>query len=371
MNWFKRRRRRQRELILGQLRQEVEPLVATSIDEAMANALNIVASTVDPSGKPNLNALWLQIRDLDVMRINMKNFGYDLARRLYAERDCDEIAAPTADDLGWKASTQADIESGWVRYWSDQLRMRPLYHRKVWEYCYVPQMLHFHGLLRPGMRGLGFACGEEPLPSYLASKGVSVVATDIPISHESAPLWTETRQHASSLSGLFQPDLVDKATFDRNVGFDYLDMNRIPRRYANFDFCWSVCAIEHLGSIRHAQQFVENSLAVLKPGGVAIHTTEFAYLDGPTVDHWATVLPQRHHFEQLVERLTASGHRVGPVSFDVGSDPLDRFIDIPPYLHGNFPSTHRAEALNNPAHLKIAIDGIAVTCFGITVVKAE
>jgi hypothetical protein len=42
-----------------------------------------------------------------------------------------------------------------------------------------------------------------------------------------------------------------------------------------YDFLWSSCALEHLGSLDAGLDFVVNAMDLLKPGGTAIHTTEF------------------------------------------------------------------------------------------------
>lgn len=49
-----------------------------------------------------------------------------------------------------------------------------------------------------------------------------------------------------------------------------------------------------------------------------------------TVDHNETVLFRRLDFEALALRLTEQGHHVTPFDYDPGTDPLDRYIDVPP-----------------------------------------
>ena len=147
------------------------------------------------------------------------------------------------------------------------------------------------------------------------------------------------------------------------------DMNAIPADLAGYDFCWSICALEHLGSIEKGLAFVENALAVLKPGGLAVHTTEFNIAPrGPTIDHWPTVLFQRDHLLALAGRLAAAGHEVAPFDFALGDRPMDRFIDLPPWSH-DMPAEWQGWH-GTPAHLKIALDGFVSTCFGLVVRKA-
>lgn len=244
-----------------------------------------------------------------------------------------------------------------------------IYHRKLWELTYVLQALHEHGLLTAGMRGLGFGCGREPIASYLASRSVAVTVTDLAEEEARARGWVATDQHLDTRETVFFAHLVDRATFDTLVDHAVADMNLIPAHLTDYDFCWSTCAMEHLGSLQHGLDFVENALATLRPGGVSVHTMEYnVESDGPTIDNWVTVLFQRKHLEALAERLSARGHQVATLDFDVGNQPMDRFIDVPPWLH-DLPQEYR-DRLGDPYHLKIGIDGFVSTCFGIIVTKA-
>lgn len=156
---------------------------------------------------------------------------------------------------------------------------------------------------------------------------------------------------------------MSRELFDRHVALRYVDMNRIPPDLVDYDFTWSVCAFEHLGSIACGLAFVENAMATLRPGGLAVHTTEFNFLDDKnTVDNWPTVLFQRRHFELLAARLREQGHEVAELDFDVGADPLDKFIDLPPFTDA---WTKSIEA----PHIKLAVDGFACTCFGLLIRK--
>ena len=73
-------------------------------------------------------------------------------------------------------------------------------------------------------------------------------------------------------------------------------------------------------------------MRTLRPGGVAVHTTEFNFLhQQDTVETGVTVLFLARHFTELANRLERAGHRVGPLDFDVGDGVVDRYIDLPPY----------------------------------------
>ncbi len=140
-------------------------------------------------------------------------------------------------------------------------------HRKTWEHCYIAQALYERDLLRPGARGLGFAVGREPLPAFFASEGCTIVASDVDAEHAREIGWAQTNQHADGLATLNERGLCPAEEFNRLVSYRSVDMNRIPNDLTGFDFCWSSCAFEHLGSIHHGQEFIVNMLNTLKPGG--------------------------------------------------------------------------------------------------------
>ena len=278
-----------------------------------------------------------------------------------------------------KASTQADVESPWFRYWMNEIHSAPLPHRKLWEFAYILQNMYGMGVLKEGQRGIGFGCGEEPLPSYFASKRMHVTVTDLDPNQVAGQGWAESGQHTASIDSAFHPNLCDRASFDDHVELQYVDMNNIPAHLDNqYDFCWSVCALEHLGSIKQGLDFIENSLRTLKPGGVAIHTTEFSYTETErTVDDKSTVLFLRHHFEEISARLRGAGHDVQELDFHVGTDPLDTFVDVPPYPPYPFDElgiVARTGATSDecyrPGHLKLSVFGFPATCFAITIRKA-
>lgn len=327
-------------------------------------------SLIHKNGRPKRDALNEVAKNVRLIELNIKAFGYDLARRMG-----EALPPPRSDSvarhvgLRSKASTQADIESDWVAHWTGQLKIPVVYHRKIWELAYVLQAIHEHGHMAPGAKGLGFGCGVEPVPSYLASRGVAVTVTDLDHADAKAKGWVATNQHVTSLEQAFHPHLVERETFDRLVDQRVADMNAIPDTLQGYDFCWSMCAVEHLGSIRQGLDFLENSLKTLRPGGLSVHTMEYNIeADGPTVDNWPTVLFQRRHLEAFAERLTAQGHEVAAFDFDVGQKPMDQFIDLPPWHH-DMPEED-ARRLGTPMHLKVGIEGFAATCFGIIIRKA-
>ncbi|NRO95627.1 class I SAM-dependent methyltransferase [Paraburkholderia sp. NMBU_R16] len=188
------------------------------------------------------------------------------------------------------------------------------------------------GVLKEESRGLGFGVGQERMPSVFASCGAAIVATDAPPEIGVSSGWTETGQHSDSLGELYYPTLVDKDVFDAKVSHRFEDMNAISADLTGFDFTWSACCFEHLGSLEAGMQFVVNSLNTLKPGGVAVHTTEFNLSSNDdTIATGHTVLYRRRDMEELVSRLEKLGHEVSPFIVAPDSHFLDGYVDLPPY----------------------------------------
>jgi hypothetical protein len=329
-----------------------------------------LTALVDNKGNPNINELWRLAKDIDLIKLNIKFFGYEIARQLAAALPPRQGLAPTNVGLKSKASTQSDLESDWVAYWASELKVPVVFHRKLWELAYVLQALWEHGCLESEKRGLGFGCGVEPIPSYLASHDVAVTVTDLPPEHGAKTGWHDSNQYTATLEHAYKAELVDRDRFKKYVSLNFVDMNAIPATLRDYDFCWSICALEHIGSIKLGLAFIENSLNTLRVGGLAIHTTEYNYAnDNATIDNWGTVLFQRQHFNQLAERLRGSGHHVAPLDFSVGEKVLDRFIDLPPYSH-DMTSFQQAHWGRDSNHIKAAVDGFASTCFGLIIKKA-
>ena len=117
----------------------------------------------------------------------------------------------------------------------------------------------------------------------------------------------------------------------RHVRYRAVDMNAIPDDLRDFDFTWSSCALEHLGSLDAGAAFVLHQMACLRPGGTAVHTTEYVVSsDTDTVEKGGTVLYRRRDIEALAEQLRAAGHEI-ELDLTEGSAPEDIHVDAPPY----------------------------------------
>lgn len=231
--------------------------------------------------------------------------------------------------------------------------------RKWWEYAAIAQALDERGLLTPENRGVGFAVGREPLASLFAARGVSITATDLH-PHLSDAQWSESGQHAAALDDIWAgEDICHRRDFDRLVTFRPMDMNNLPNGDRSFDFAWSSCAFEHLGSLDHGTAFVKNAMRFLKPGGVAVHTTEYNVAsNSETVSSGGAVIYRRCDLEDLERSLRSIRCGMEFPDFDCGTHKYDLLYDEEPFF-----TTARP-------HLKLLQDGHVCTSY-ILIVHAS
>ncbi len=261
---------------------------------------------------------------------------------------CTEESLLSEPFLGWAARTRAAWDEG-------STGVRILTHRKLWEWLFIIQALDERGMLAPGRRGIGFGVGQDMLSALFASFGCEIVATDLAVEAATAAGWVASGQHSSEREQLNRFGLCDPEDFERRVSFRNVDMNDIPADLVDFDFSWSACAFEHLGSIGLGQQFIVRQLDCLTPGGVAVHTTEFNVSSNQdTYAEGGTVLFRRRDIEWLVRRLRIAGHRID-VDFDQGHTEADRHVDVEPFTD---------------THLKIMCGEYVTTSLGLIVEKS-
>lgn len=240
----------------------------------------------------------------------------------------------------------------------DARKYEVIYHRKLWEFIYILQALYERNKLCPGCCGVGFGVGTEALPAIFAARGCTILATDLAPQQSAAAGWIIGGQHAQGqLRDLNKYGHCPEKEFERLVSYRDVDMNDIPSDITDYDFCWSACALEHLGSIAKGTEFIKNSLKTLKPGGIAVHTTEFNLdSDDKHLDDPSSAIFSKKDILAFKQELELEGHYVYPLDFNKGTTFLDNFVDLPPYSKGNM-------------HLRLNISGFTSTSIGLIIRK--
>ncbi|MFM7205567.1 MAG: SAM-dependent methyltransferase [Planctomycetaceae bacterium] len=287
----------------------------------------------------------------------------------FSRRHIELFAASVPREEGTALVSQlcrlATLDSPTFRHWLERLGDGWHLHRKNWEHAYICQALHERGLLAPGRRGLGFAVGAEKLPAFFAALGCRITATDLAVDDDRNQRWASSGQWTGNLAALNAHGLCPADVFAQQVEFRPVDMNDVPDDLRDYDFTWSTCSFEHCGSLELGLAFLERQLECLRPGGVAVHTTEFNLSSNDsTVARGPNVIYRLRDIEEFVARLVDRGHHVEPIDLDPGATEADRFIDPPPY-HGS-----TGKAPGGMKHLRLNLDGYASTSIGLILRRA-
>ena len=113
---------------------------------------------------------------------------------------------------------------------------------------------------------------------------------------------------------------------------------------------------EHLGSLAAGADFVVAQMECLKPGGVAVHTTEYLVASNDaTVEAGGTVFYRRRDIEALADRLRGAGHGID-VDFTLGAAPEDLHVDVAPYTD---------------VHLRTRLGGYVTTSLALVITKGS
>lgn len=261
---------------------------------------------------------------------------------------------PTLANPISQACTYEQTQSVEYRHWCDRLRIPHLVHRKQWEWVYIVRSLEQAGCLQAGKSGVGFGVGTEPLSAAFVRMGASVLATDAAYEDASEAGWVDTNQHAKGFEALNDCGLATPEAMAERAEFRVVDMREVPDDIKGYDFAWSACALEHLGTLEAGFDFIRKSLECVKPGGVVVHTTEYNLsANEATVETGPTVLYRRTDLERFARSLKEDGHEIR-LTFGLGDTVADRYVDEVPYTN---------------CHLKLWQDGFVITSFGLTIGK--
>lgn len=251
-----------------------------------------------------------------------------------------------------------DFYADWFVHWCKLLGEAPNFHRKQWEFVFVMQALWERGCIKAGKRGLVFAVGTEPLPALFAGFGCSILATDIFPEKGIEMGWDNSNQLCFGLESLNTRRLCDETEFNRLVQYRAVDMNDIPGDLVDFDFNWSSCSFEHLGSLDRGFRFLKNQLKTLKPGGWSVHTTEYnVSSNDETQENNSTVIYRQRDIEYIVNELRKEGHFVEELDLSMGGLPQDYAVDTEPH--------------EQKIHLKLQVDKYVVTSIGLIIQKKK
>jgi len=213
------------------------------------------------------------------------------------------LESPVSQPVG----TNQFVENAFKRWALTELQWQFGFNRKLWEYVYILRVLEVYGKLTG--RGLGFGVGADPIVPVMLRYGARLVVTDLPPEEAKLHGWAPMAFSSSA-----------------DIQVRHVDMNSIPTSLREFDFIWSCGSLEHIGGHAAGLDFIKSAMACLRPGGIAVHTTELMYGDN------------EHHFDSpnlsiycgkdvqtLAESMKAMGHHM-EVNLQFGTHVLDRLV---------------------------------------------
>lgn len=141
------------------------------------------------------------------------------------------------------------------------------FHRKVWEFNQALYGLRTLRRLAPGAVALGIGAGHEEVIYFLANRIRLVVATDL---YEGEYLGGESHADVLEHPAKYAPFPYRE---------DHLQVRRmdglaLDASDGHYDFLFCLSSIEHFGRLDEKQRALREMFRVLKPGGVAVVTTE-------------------------------------------------------------------------------------------------
>ena len=243
-----------------------------------------------------------------------------------------------------------------------ELEEEPRLHRKQWEFAQIFRTLQALGLLSATSRGLSMGGGEERLLYAVARRVGHLTVTDL---YESSSPWDGARTN--------NPDYSLKAAAPFAIDLSRLTAKRMDMRAlefddASFDFCYSSCAIEHIGEFDDFLRHLREVWRVLKDDGVYVLTTEFHYGDD------VIAMPGNYYFSSggLDELVRAASFMVvGDMSGAVWPHALNR--PLPANLSDLCPESGRGLAgmfVQSAPHVQLLVGGLPFTSISLVLTKS-
>jgi hypothetical protein len=210
---------------------------------------------------------------------------------------------------------------------------------------------------KSNLDAIGFGVGIEQIPAALGRIGFKVLATDY-LDGEIAEDWRNTDQLLNKVDDLNSRLILTADEFANKVKFENMDMNVIPTEFnGNFDFVWSSCALGHIGGYKNGLDFIINSANLLKPGGIALHTTELDVSNFPTNVTFPTLsLYRMKDLQTVISQLRENGYKVSN-------------LDLPPKWNGKSERFVDREPWGNQPHIRISVFDREVLSVAIRIEK--
>jgi SAM-dependent methyltransferase len=232
-------------------------------------------------------------------------------------------------------------------------------HRKDWEWALGIIAMRRFGKLNEKSTAIGVGAGREEVLFYLANKIKHVYATDLYDGNNWKNFAPSDFPENPKKYAPF-PYKEDALTVLR------MDGTKLEFPSESFDIAFSFSSIEHFGGGKNhsgALRSVKEIERVLKPGGLAVITTEYIINDKEHPEFFN----KRTIYSDLIDKLERL-KLVEPLDLRITTKTLDTVIDYPSAVHWDASSNDDEFKKNHPLVL-IRVGNILVTSLMLTLQK--
>jgi len=255
-----------------------------------------------------------------------------------------EWPRPTIAQPGSQLCTRAQFREAAYREFCLRLGEVPCIHRRQWEIVYALATLEARGAVGPGKRGMLVGAISGALPAVLAALGCDVTVV--------APRIDPATLIGAAERGLCSEDEFRKRVVVRN------DAEALAQQMpGTLDFVCTFGLPDAVGSVEGALGPLKKSFAWMRAGAAAVHTGTFNLSSNyGTIEQRGTCALRRFDLDTIGALAARAGVAMVPLTLFDGDDPVDAFVDTPPYL--------------SHTHLKLRLDRYVLTSIGLAFARA-
>ena len=154
---------------------------------------------------------------------------------------------------------------------ADELKETVRFHRKQWEFAMIFLALKKYGFLTEDKIGLSVGGGNERVLYSISNYVRKLIVTD---------LYDENTSWDCARTGDPTEFILNSKPFDvdeSKITAMRMDMRNLKFDDNTFDFCYSSCAVEHIGDFDDFVQHFDEVFRCLKEDGIYVFTTEFQF----------------------------------------------------------------------------------------------
>lgn len=259
---------------------------------------------------------------------------------------------PTLETIASQVCTSKQFSEPIYYRLCKEIAQDKLFHRKQWEYIFILRALEQLCVLQSSFSGLGFGCGKEPLAAVMAKRSVDVICTDIEPVEKGDAYWGST-----NVRDYFYEGICTWEQFEKHVSFRPANMNDIPDDLGIHEFHLVILCSRTSWFASTWNRF--RAQCQQMPEGrwrSSAHDRAQRRGRGGNVRERRSLLISEERHPPHAGAGRQQGNVFLPINFNMGSDELDKYVDLPPF--------------NRNKHLKLLVEEKYVTTsIGFVILK--